>query len=147
MSQFFSKSYPTPEEIMESEVKFKQSTIDIVNAWKSTNFRGWKQKSSPERMESLSRLATEILQSYEKQIAVIASEDHDYSFVPGVNTIYLDAMHPSIISTLHEVCHAIYGPSEKQACRWSVWLFKKTFPKSFDKLQFAPNSHLLVKKT
>lgn len=148
MSQFNTRGeYPTPEEIMATEVTFKRSTIDIVNAWKDTNFKGWKQKTTQERTESLKRLASDLLQAYSISASVDAEEGAPYQFDPYENRIMLDSSHPSIISTLHEVCHAIYGPSEKQACRWSVWLFKKTFPKSFDKLQFAPNSHLLVQKT
>ena len=148
MSQFDTQvTYPSPEEIMATEVKFKQSTIDVVNAWKDTNFKGWKQKTLEERTESLKRLASDLLQAYGIRASVESEDGTPYHYAPHENRIVLDSSHPSIISTLHEVCHAIYGSSETQACRWSVWLFKKTFPKSFDKLQFAPNSHLLVKKT
>jgi hypothetical protein len=147
MSLYNGTRYPTPKEIMESEVKFKQQTIDVVNAWKSTNFKGWKQKSLEQRGESLIRLAHDILGSYNTgPMNVVSLPGSPYSFNPYEATITLDGSHPSIVSTLHEVCHAIYGASEKQACRWSVWLFKKTFPQSFDRLQFAENSHLLVKK-
>jgi hypothetical protein len=49
----------------------------------------------------------------------------------------------SIISLLHEMAHHLFGNSELKACRWSVWLFKKTFPKAFQKLVWK--GHMLTK--
>lgn len=49
----------------------------------------------------------------------------------------------SIVCFLHEYGHAL-GKDEKETCKWSINLFKKVFPKSYEKLDHV--GHLLVKK-
>ncbi len=56
--------------------------------------------------------------------------------------IYLEKL--SIITLLHEFAHAAFGHSEYKAVEWSVNLFRKVFPKQFEKLE--PKGHTLVKK-
>lgn len=136
--------YPTPEEILDHEITFKQATVDCVREWKAHHFSGWKELDPSAKTDCLSRLATDLTRSYGLDIAV---ENGDaYYFDPNRSAITVDNRHPSIISTLHEVAHAIYGKSELQACRWSVWLFKKVFPNAYAELTFLPGSHLLVRK-
>jgi len=49
----------------------------------------------------------------------------------------------SVVCFLHEFGHAL-GKNEKETCRWSINLFKRIFPKSFDNLEHK--GHLLVRK-
>lgn len=49
----------------------------------------------------------------------------------------------SVITCLHEVAHAIFGPSEHVACAWSLRLFRDCFPKSWSRLRF--DGHVAVK--
>lgn len=137
--------YPTPEEIMDHEIVFKKATIDLVTDWKKAHFPTWREKNTEEKIASLESLAVTLTQLYGLP-CMVDKTTRSYAYVPGQNLITLDSERPSIISTLHEVAHAIYGASELQACRWSIWLFKKTFPAAFQQLQFAESSHLLVKK-
>jgi hypothetical protein len=65
-----------------------------------------------------------------------------YAYDPVANTILLDHNHPSIVSTLHEFWHSVIGESELEACRFSVWLFKETFPKSYEELKWK--GHMLI---
>jgi len=44
---------------------------------------------------------------------------------------------------MHEWSHSL-GKGEKEACRWSINLFRKIFPKSYAKL--VPKGHLLYRK-
>lgn len=135
--------YPTSQEIMEKPVKYKQNTINTIKGWKTTDFIGWKQKNTQDKLQALYRLLTSLSIVYNKPLCVTNGYEYHYSPLP--RTIMLDANNPSIISTLHEFGHHILGHSESKACRWSVWLFKKVFPRSFAKLQFIPNSHMLCK--
>jgi hypothetical protein len=66
-----------------------------------------------------------------------------YAFNPSLGALYLDQWHPSIISTLHELGHALNGPSELQACLFSVGLFKAAYPRAYARLVFK--GHMLVK--
>lgn len=71
----------------------------------------------------------------------IEADAGEYAYRPSDQTIMLDHNRPSIISALHELGHHLYGDSELQACRFSVWLFKEAFPKSYAKLRWE--GHML----
>lgn len=49
----------------------------------------------------------------------------------------------SVVTYLHEYGHALKGSSEREACIWSINLFRKVFPKSFAGLRAV--GHMLVK--
>ena len=53
----------------------------------------------------------------------------------GGNVIVL-AGRLSVITFLHEWGHAVKGGSEFEACRWSLRLFQRCFPKSWGRLRF-----------
>lgn len=71
----------------------------------------------------------------------------EYSYMPAhggdAGVISCVVEHPSIISSLHELGHHLFGSDELEACRYAIGLFKAGFPKSFDKLQWQ--GHMLVK--
>jgi hypothetical protein len=50
----------------------------------------------------------------------------------------------SVVAYLHEFAHSI-GKDEKGACKWSINLFKRIFPNSYNALE--PDGHLLRKKS
>jgi len=49
----------------------------------------------------------------------------------------------SVVCFLHEFAHAI-GRDEKGACKWSLNLFKRIFPNSYNRLE--PDGHVLKRK-
>ena len=67
---------------------------------------------------------------------VVARED-------GTQYIELNMNKLSIITTLHELYHYLYGGSELEACRFSVWLFREAFPKAYARLVW--DGHMLVR--
>jgi hypothetical protein len=139
-------NYPSPEQIMKNPVDFREDTLEAVREWKKEYFDNmWKDLSNDHRLMRLHTLVAKLSSVYGVSPSVERYDDH-YAFNPSRNLISFDAAHPSIISTLHEFRHAINGPDETSACRWSVHLFKQCFPKQFDQLMFKPGTHLLVKK-
>jgi hypothetical protein len=56
-------------------------------------------------------------------------------YSPFLDTIVLRGR-LSVITMLHEWGHRIFGRSEYQACRWSLALFKRCFPRSWKRLRF-----------
>lgn len=139
------KRYPTPEEIMKPEVPFKDDTLKAIMDWKLNFFPNWQKKSNEEKLSALEYLIQKLCGVYEEVVAV-NKYGVSFSFEPGSNTIHMDKENPSIISTLHEFRHKLNGADETSACRWSVQLFKRCFPKSFNKLMFKPGTHLLIRK-
>jgi hypothetical protein len=134
--------YPTKEEILETEVKFKEETLGIVHEWKGQYYTNGKWKIT-DKNAALTELLKRISLFYKKPVEITIA-DYEPSYSPDEHTIYLNAERPSIVSSLHELAHHLKGNSELTACRWSVWLFKKTFPEAYEKLVWE--GHMLRKK-
>ena len=136
-------NYPTKEEILEKKPKFRKGTIQAVKLWKKEYIKGWKFRTDEEKIKLLKSLIKSLEEIYEKPVKeVIASNDDFYD--TKSRAIYLNAVKPSIISTLHEFAHHILGDSELKACVFSVWLFKLCFPGLYLNLQWK--EHLLLIK-
>lgn len=56
-------------------------------------------------------------------------------YIPPLNMIIMRGR-LSVITMLHEWGHKLFGPSEKQACQFSLALFKRCFPRSWRRLRF-----------
>ena len=107
----------------------------ILAYWKEMNYNNkWSGKNDAQKIESLKEL-----------IDVMCPADrcigNQYCYDPINRRITLDYHNPSILSTLHEIGHCLYGESELKACKFSVWLFKDVFPKAFQKLKW--DDHML----
>lgn len=64
-----------------------------------------------------------------------AGDSGSSCYIPTVQAIILRGR-LSVVTYLHEFAHHLYGNSEQIACRWSVNLFRRCFPKSWQKLRF-----------
>lgn len=156
--------YPTKEQILSREVKIGPQIINDVLKWKKDYYKGWKDRTKVDKMTKIRALILQISLNYydnysEEDFLNNGWKVNGYRLKvetgPGYEdccetnhnekryTIYLDENNPSIITAFHELAHAIYGGSELKACRWSIWLFKNTFPKSYGKLKWR--NHMLVK--
>lgn len=137
-----SSNYPTKEEILRTPPEYiqndiKKDTISLVE-WKEGNYKGWKEKNANQKYESL-KIMIEGLSSNHEKCTIGEAERHYYD--PNTKTLHLNIKKPSIISALHEYGHHLYGPSEKDACIYSVWMFKIVFPRVFKEMDF--DGHLL----
>jgi hypothetical protein len=73
-------------------------------------------------------------------LATPATTDSGRScYIPALDTIILHGL--SVVTLLHEWGHRLYGPSERESCRWSLNLFKLSFPISFSRCRF--DGHML----
>lgn len=132
--------YPSKRRILARPVRHRQATVALVRAWKR-EFRG--RRRTPEAIEVLvARLAT----LYEKPVTLeflrgdaLIVGDH---YSPHTRTIRLNGDRLSIVTALHEFAHHLFGRSELKACRWSVWLFRRTFRRTYRRLDWR--GHLLV---
>lgn len=138
-------SYPTKEQIMASPVIFKKQTVAAMNRWK--RIRRKVKKNSPwnndTKFQTLQLLIGDLNQAYNTDCNLEYNNIPSPCYIPISKTIVMNNS-LSIISVLHEFAHHLFGPDELKACRWSVWLFKKTFPKAFDKLTWQ--DHMLIRK-
>ena len=139
--------YPTAHEVMSTPVDFRVSVLITIEEWKNNFLKVYRESNTDTKLNLLSALLIRLSKIYEKPVSV--EYGRQYCYMPHKKTIILDEKHASIISSLHEFAHHIYGSSELDACRWSIWLFKKSFPKTWSSLRFEeiPQGLLLVKKT
>jgi len=49
----------------------------------------------------------------------------------------------SVVTYLHEFSHSIFGPDERQACDWSINLYRRIFPRSAARMSTV--GHLIVR--
>jgi len=137
--------YPTQEQIMSSPVKHKKEVIETTKTWRKEIWKEKKNGNPREKFEALSTLISRIVNIYDKPVTVIFEPDGIIGccYHTQTKTIVIDRT-LSVISTLHELAHHLFGRSETQACRWSVWLFKKVWPLAFTKLRWE--GHLLKRQ-
>jgi hypothetical protein len=128
-------NYPTKHTILSSPVTFRKGAIRILQTWYKAN----KKHTYNQNKQLLHNLA----KFYKTSISVFNTPTKNGDcYIPKQKMICLSG--DSLITALHEFAHHLYGPSETTACRWSIWLFKKAFPESYNKLTFK--RHMLVRK-
>ena len=136
--------YPTKKQILAQLPTIKESTLKIVLAWKDGLWSQLKTKEEPDKLEALQALLLTLAASYDKPLIGVHVTNRDSShYKPEKKTIHLKNPQ-SIISALHELAHHLYGSSELKACKWSIALFKRTFPISYSQLEWQ--GHMLVRK-
>ncbi len=143
------REYPaTVEECIDDELKYKKGVYEAIKKFRDSNpWRGTK----PEMQYKYNLLNTDLAKIYEipepKLVFVDKFPVGPCCFphsVPAV--IMMEATSDgrySVVAFLHEFAHAI-GRDEKGACKWSLNLFKRFFPKSYEKLE--PRGHMLYRK-
>jgi hypothetical protein len=122
-------------------MKFRPGVLAAVRRFKAGKpYRG----SLDERKLKFSTLHQDLCCIFSKQttlnFGVIDDSPSDASsYCPGTDTITLKGK-LSIVTYLHEFAHAL-GRDERGACKWSVNLFKRTFPVLFSRC--AQDGHTL----
>lgn len=133
--------YPTKDEVLEGTVTHKPEVIRAIKNWKGTAWKAARDLNDENvKMAVIMGLIEGLAVCYQRPVTVVRGPRDCYS--PLQKTIFLSK--PSIITALHELAHHLFGPSELKACRWSVHLFKKTFPKAESKLGW--DGHMRVRK-
>ena len=125
------------EQALGRPLKFPPATLQAVKAFaRSKPWRG----TLEERQTKIRQLHADLCRVYNVnptlQIQGDGTGDSGGSyFSRGANVIVL-AGSLSVITFLHEWGHAVKGGSEFEACRWSLRLFQRCFPKSWGRLRF-----------
>jgi hypothetical protein len=121
-------NYPaTVAEILGSVAYWRATRRAVHRFARSKPWRG----TEAERQAKFRRLHAELCRVYVKATLLDFSPREPAAFWPGRDRINLPRL--SVVSYLHEFAHAVYGSCERQACRWSVNLFRKFFPRSFSR--------------
>ena len=128
---------PTLEAALGRPLKFPPATLKAVRAFaRSKPWRG----TLEERQSKIKQLHSDLCRIYAVNLTLKFQGDGTGDsggsyFSRGANLIVL-AGRLSVITFLHEWGHAVKGGSEFEACRWSLRLFQRCFPKSWGRLRF-----------
>jgi hypothetical protein len=142
----YRRNYPaTVAEVLDPTLKFKATALAAVRAFaRSKPWRG----SIAARKEKFLALNRELAAAYgipEPRLVFAGVEacvsSGASSYRPATDTITL-AGKLSVLTYLHEFSHA-RGADERQACRWSINLFRRCFPRSFARCR--AEGHTLVR--
>jgi hypothetical protein len=142
----YRRNYPaTVAEVLDPAVKFKPATIQAVRAF--ARRRPWR-GSIAARKEKFRRLNRDLAAAYgivEPRLVFqnveAGGSSGASSYRPSTHTITLSGK-LSVLTYLHEFAHA-RGADERQACRWSLNLFRRCFPRSFARCQAV--GHTLIR--
>lgn len=137
--------YPTKEEILSALPSTDiDKFLEKLRFWKHAYYRSqWKTMSNEQKNMRLMLLCYQ-LYTIEHNRQLIVHTGEQYCFYPDINTIIIQEDRPSVLSTLHEIGHAVWGDSELDACRFSVKLFMTIFPEIYKTLEW--DGHMLRKK-
>jgi len=127
--------YPTKEEILANPPKNIKKDILILEEWKEEFYKGWKEKTTEEKHKALYELIKRLSQLHKKP-CLITNKDNENYYEPENTRINISNDKPSIVSSLHEFGHHLYGESELKACCYSIWMYKIAFPQMYKKMKF-----------
>ena len=139
------ESYPRSVSECVEERTYQRETVAAIREYRrSKPWRG----SLSERTQKLRRLHSALCTAYGLTTDLICSVGDDDAgssggshYSPSRNRITLTGR-LSVITYLHEFGHAL-GYGEQGACRWSINLFRRFFPRSYSRLQ--AEGHTLIR--
>jgi len=126
------RRYPrTVAEVIDDNMRFRRATIEAVLEFKRS--RPWA-GTERERKRKLRRLHYALRRIYGKRTGLgfgtLDGTCSGRSSYDSLNDVIILRGRLSVVTYCHEWAHAL-GKSERGACRWSVNLFRKCFPREF----------------
>lgn len=136
--------YPTSvSEVLDRSMRFNPVALAAVREFaRSKPWRG----TLVERWQKFQSFNSTLARAYSVQTPFLvlggqgSGDSTSSSYRSNPPTIWMRGR-LSVTTFLHEWGHHLYGPSETMACRWSVNLFRRCFPRSFARCRF--DGHLL----
>jgi hypothetical protein len=128
-----SNNYPkTVNEVLDSSMRFNAAALAAVKGFaRAKPWRG----TLAERRQKIVRLYAELSAAYsiDPPRIVFADdgiEDSTFSRYSCVERTIILSGTPSVVTALHEYAHH-RGMNERDACRWSINLFRRVWPNAF----------------
>lgn len=139
------RDYPeTVIEVVDATMRFKPAALRAVRCFaQSSPWRG----SLDERKEKFLTLNLALAEAYciaEPDLrfgCIDGSSSGDSHYIPARRCIVLVGK-LSVVTFLHEFAHA-RGMGERNACRWSINLFRRCFPRQYARL--VGRGHMLIR--
>ena len=141
----YRRNYPrSVSQVLDDNIKYKGDVLRALKRFRrSKPWRG----TIKERKAKLTKLHFELRAIY--NLGTTLSFDV-FTERPNGNGSYSPAMDHitlrgkiSVVTYLHEFAHAL-GKDEFEACRWSINLFRRIFPRSYERCDHR--DHLLIQR-
>lgn len=143
----------TLREYLNTPPEYAEGTIEALQHFKA-HYREWKQGDSISFQEA-SEIRLGGMQTLVKAMAIAEGvvmpdvmmtdikygRNSGYSYYDSHSNVINMVGKLSIITLLHEFAHAKLGRDEREMQRWSLCLFKKVYPKAFEKLYPIENEN------
>jgi hypothetical protein len=130
-------------EVLDAAMTFRPAALQAMRAFADAKpWRGTVEERQA-KFGEVNRALSAVYQLAEPQIAFDTLDDGTSGrshYLPALHRIVLVGR-MSVVSYLHEFGHA-RGFGERQACRWSINLFRRVFPGQFSRL--IQVGHMLV---
>jgi hypothetical protein len=133
----YRRNYPaTVAEVLDPNAKYKPDALRALRAF--AREKPW--RGTPEqRRQKFERLLAALSAVYGVSPRLTFMPNRPAMYVPAANWINLPQL--SVVTFLHEFAHA-RGADERQACRWSINLFRRVFPRRFARCRQV--GHMLI---
>jgi hypothetical protein len=141
------REYPSDgAALVNPDRKYKADVLRAMKRYRRS--KPW-QGSSDDQCDKLRTLHEELCHIYGVRLflCLTVDEERNGSYCPGTRTITLFGARRSgvsVVTYLHEFAHAMFGASERYACTWSINLYARIFPRSFERMEFR--GHMLVRR-
>ena len=132
---------PTVAECLDDSMRFRVSTLNALRMYRS--LKPWR-GDDRERERKLRVLHEALCIIYRVVVPLVVEcggGDSGGSSYNGINRTITLRGRLSVVTYLHEFAHALGKLDEREACRWSINLFRRVFPREFDRL--AHDGHTL----
>ena len=130
------RQYPaTVIEILDDQMTFPSDLLQAVQVFAESNPWQGSTRSRQEKFRQLNRSMAEACR-IEVPILIFGKLDGGSTggshYIPRDHRIVITGK-LSVVTFLHEFAHAL-GYGEREACRWSINLFRKCFPRKYSRL-------------
>lgn len=144
------RQYPSSvEEVLDDTIKYRREVIRAMNSYK--DMKPW--EGTPfQKAAKMFWLHLQLCEIYGANTSITFDPailcGRESKTGNGWCDFQIDNIHiigrVSVLTFLHEWGHRLHGESEHLACWWSINLFRKIFPGSFNKLLENANGHFLA---
>ena len=141
----YRRNYPASvADVLDPPVRFRRGVVRAVRlfAWMKP-WRGTVEERRAKFLRALRMLCEVYGMDHVPDLRLVmidAGVSSNGFYSPGAHVIGLIGK-MSVLTFLHEFGHAL-GKDERQACRWSLNLFRRCFPRSFARCRMV--GHTLV---
>ena len=139
------RNYPEAViEVLDDDIQYPPAVTDAVKGFAETNPWKGSQNSRRKKFQQVNRDLARACSIEEPTLnfgLLDGSSSGSSFYSPSDHRIVLTGK-LSVVTFLHEFAHAL-GHDERKACRWSINLFRKCFPRQYSRLIHV--GHTLVR--